>query len=172
MEIWTGTLSVKLFWSGEIHRMRLAEARLRSSMDSLCSHLYSHTAAAFAPEWQLQADIADSCAESLSAATEHSFNESSRSLKKLQIGTSVDVQDARTKRWSKRGVIVAIGKHRDYFVKLPSGRVYWRNRRFSSPVRSPYCCCCCSTCSPCFAGTNTTTAQHPCPSTNCSSEHF
>ena len=102
----------------------------------LQSFVFAHSSS-FAPEWQLQADIADSRAESLSAATEHSFNESSRSLKKLQIGTSVDVQDARTKRWSKRGVIVAIGKHRDYFVKLPSGRVYWRNRRFLRPFIPP-----------------------------------
>ena len=102
----------------------------------LQSFVFAHSSS-FAPEWQLQADIADSRAESLSAATEHSFNESSRSQKKLQIGTSVDVQDARTKRWSKRGVIVAIGKHRDYFVKLPSGRVYWRNRRFLRPFVPP-----------------------------------
>ena len=95
----------------------------------LQSFVFAHSSS-FAPEWQLQADIADSRAQSLSAGAEHSFNKSSWSLKKLQIGPPVDVQDVRTKRWSQRGVIVAIGKHRDYFVKLPSGRVYWRNRRF------------------------------------------
>ena len=60
---------------------------------------------------------------------------SPRLLSTLSIGTHVDIQDPRTKRWTKRGVIVAIGSHRDYFVKLPSGRVYWRNRRFLRPYR-------------------------------------
>ena len=59
----------------------------------LQSFVFAHSSS-FAPQWQLQANIADSSAESLSAAAEHSFNKFSRSLKKLQIGTSVDVQDA------------------------------------------------------------------------------
>ena len=59
----------------------------------LQSFVFAHSSS-FAPEWHLQADIADSRAEFLSAAAEHSFNKSSRLLKKLQIGTSVGVQDA------------------------------------------------------------------------------
>ena len=39
--------------------------------------------------------------------------------------------------WLKRGVIVGIGDHRDYYVKLPSGRVWWRNRRFLRPFIPP-----------------------------------
>ena len=34
------------------------------------------------------------------------------------------------------GIIVGIGRHRDYHVKVPSGRVYWRNRRFLGPHQS------------------------------------
>ena len=30
-------------------------------------------------------------------------------------------------------MIIGIGRPRDYHVKLPSGRVYWRNRRFMKP---------------------------------------
>ena len=29
--------------------------------------------------------------------------------------------------------IIGIGQRRDYHVKLPSGRIYWRNRRFLRP---------------------------------------
>ena len=32
---------------------------------------------------------------------------------------------------------MGIGKSRDYHVKLPSGRVLWRNRRFLRPVPKP-----------------------------------
>ena len=39
--------------------------------------------------------------------------------------------------WLKHGVIVGIGDHRDYYVKLPSGRVWWRNRRFLRPFIPP-----------------------------------
>ena len=33
-------------------------------------------------------------------------------------------------QWTGRGIIVGIGRHRDYNVKLPSGRILWRNRRY------------------------------------------
>ena len=53
-----------------------------------------------------------------------------RPLPKLNIGTHVDVQDHRSQRWDKLGVIVGIGSHRDYLVKMGSGRVWRRNRKF------------------------------------------
>ena len=34
-------------------------------------------------------------------------------------------------------MVVAIGRHRDYYVKMPSGRVFWRNRRFLRPYVPP-----------------------------------
>jgi len=40
------------------------------------------------------------------------------------------VQDPRTGRWDRTGVVVGVGERRDYLVKMPSGRVWWRNRRF------------------------------------------
>ena len=46
------------------------------------------------------------------------------------VGTHVDIQDPMSKLWMRRGVIVGIGRHRDYNVKLPSGRILWRNRRY------------------------------------------
>jgi hypothetical protein len=37
--------------------------------------------------------------------------------------------------WFARGsgTVISVGKHQDYRVKLHSGRVYWRNRRFLKP---------------------------------------
>ncbi|TRY80274.1 hypothetical protein TCAL_12397, partial [Tigriopus californicus] len=64
------------------------------------------------------------------------YNRSSRALKALVIGTRVDIQDPRSKRWMKTGVVVGIGQRRDYYVKTPSGAVYWRNRRFLRPLTS------------------------------------
>eukprot|EP00117_Sycon_ciliatum_P007604 scpid94648/ scgid10640/ len=63
-------------------------------------------------------------------ATTDQHNRSAHELAALKIGTMVDVQDNRSGRWATTGTVVAIGQNRDYFVKLPSGRVYWRNRRF------------------------------------------
>ncbi len=53
-----------------------------------------------------------------------------RFLKPLEVGCPVPIQDSSSKRWDKRGVIVEISPNRDYRIKLPSGRVYWRNRQF------------------------------------------
>ena len=49
----------------------------------------------------------------------------------------MDVEDPRSKGWSQRGTIVAVGKHRDYYVKLPCGHVYCRNRVFLHPYLPP-----------------------------------
>ena len=43
------------------------------------------------------------------------------------------IQEPRTKLWDCLGVIVAIGRHHDHFVRMRSGRVYWRNRHFLRP---------------------------------------
>ena len=96
----------------------------------LLSFVFAHTSS-FAPEWQVVADEVDSSTISDDSIPETSV--SARPLSQLKINTHVDIQDPKTKRWSQRGVIVAIGDHRDYYVKLASGRVYWRNRRFLRP---------------------------------------
>ena len=84
----------------------------------------------FAPEWQAKATDVDTCSASQASACEQFYNRSARPLPPLRIGIRVDVQDPRSKLWSVTGIVVAIGRNRDYLVKLPSGRVYWRNRRF------------------------------------------
>ena len=42
----------------------------------------------------------------------------------------------KSQRWNRTGIIVGIGRHRDYHVQVPSGRVYWRNRQFLRPYQS------------------------------------
>ena len=72
----------------------------------------------FAPTWQQMATTLDrACRPDTSTPHTQRFP---RSLSTMSIGKHVDIQDPRTKRWTKRGVIVAIGSHRDYFVKLES----------------------------------------------------
>ena len=88
---------------------------------------------AFSPGYQLAAEKADLSRSKYQQKAEQHYNQSAHTLKNLPIGTTVDVQDFRTKQWNLTGVIVAIGKNRDYIVRLPSGRAYWRNRRFLRP---------------------------------------
>ncbi|XP_065182282.1 uncharacterized protein LOC135812991 [Sycon ciliatum] len=88
----------------------------------------------FAPDWQAKATDVDKRSAAQSATQEQHYDESARSLSPLRIGMRVDIQDPRTKLWRTTGVVVAIGRNRDYMVKLPSGRVYWRNRRLLKPA--------------------------------------
>ena len=56
------------------------------------------------------------------------YNQHAKPLKSLRIGNNVCLQDPATKKRDRCADIVCIGKHRDYHVRLPSGRVLWRNR--------------------------------------------
>ena len=102
----------------------------------LSSFLFAHHSS-FAPTWQQQAEDLDRRTAQQFAATANSYNKSARDLRNLSIGTTVDIQHPRTKLWSASGKIVAIDPNRNYMVKLPSGRVYWRNRCFLRPRISP-----------------------------------
>ncbi|TRY68991.1 hypothetical protein TCAL_13737, partial [Tigriopus californicus] len=62
------------------------------------------------------------------------YDKRSRPLTPLTIGQTVRLQNYSSKRWDRIGIIVGIGKHRDYHLKTPSGRVYWLNRRFLRPL--------------------------------------
>ena len=65
------------------------------------------------------------------------YNCTAHPLPRLQPGTHVDLQDPSTKLWQQHGVIVSTGRHRDYQVRLPSGRVLRRNRSFLRPRVMP-----------------------------------
>ena len=88
----------------------------------------------FAPEWQADGNLRDE-----RAALEHEkvrthYNKRARKLHPLGIGTTVRVQNHSTKLWDRVGIIVAVGRFRDYRIKFPSGSVLWRNRRFLRPA--------------------------------------
>ena len=53
-----------------------------------------------------------------------------QNLPPLKLGDNVLLQDPVTREWDRIGVIVSIRKHQDYDVKLSSGRLLWRNRKF------------------------------------------
>ena len=83
----------------------------------------------FAPEWQQQADVAERRQEATQEHLKARYNRMSRALPVLEVGTRVAVQDSQTKLWDRYGTIVDIGRHRNYFVRMNSGRVLVRNRR-------------------------------------------
>ena len=63
------------------------------------------------------------------------YNERSHNLDALAINDKVRIQDdeksvGTTKRWTRTGVIVKVGAHRQYQVELTNGYKIWRNRRF------------------------------------------
>ena len=85
---------------------------------------------AFAAEWQKSIAEADRKAEQLRLRSDHLYDKSARHLPRLPVGQHVIIQNPTSKKWDRAGTIVEIGKHRDYFIRLPSGRIWRRNRRF------------------------------------------
>ena len=132
MVTWTSSRFNEAFSSGAIPRVRMAAVRRRSCSESLYLRFCWPIIVALAPSWQSKADEADATRRQ-NVTTSPDTTGSARRLSSLSLGTHVDVQDPRTKLWDRRGVIVAIGRHRDYYVRMRSGRVYWRNRRFLRP---------------------------------------
>ncbi|XP_045132899.1 uncharacterized protein LOC123517089 [Portunus trituberculatus] len=83
---------------------------------------------AFAPEWQVAGDEYDARWAATRRESEKYYNKNARSLPPLHIGDYVRLQDRATKRWNKIGVVVGVGGHRHYHVKLPTRIVLSRNK--------------------------------------------
>ena len=83
----------------------------------------------FAPEWQRAAEDAEAQAASYQEKVEVAYNQTARDLPELSVGNQVAVQDHRTGRWDRYGVIADVGPYRRYYVRLAGGRVLVRNRR-------------------------------------------
>ncbi|XP_042891228.1 uncharacterized protein K02A2.6-like [Penaeus japonicus] len=60
------------------------------------------------------------------------FNKHARALSTLKLGTQVRIQDPTSKHWD-----IVNSKSHDYHIKMPSGRILWRNHRFLHPVCFP-----------------------------------
>ena len=83
----------------------------------------------FAPEWQRAADDAERATAERQENTREAYNQHARDLPALVIGSPVALQNTATGTWDRHGIITDIGPHRRYFIRLPSGRVFTRNRR-------------------------------------------
>jgi hypothetical protein len=55
-------------------------------------------------------------------------------LPELSVDQRVAVQDPISKKWSSTGVVQEKARNRSYHVKLDSGAVIWRNRKFLKPL--------------------------------------
>lgn len=84
----------------------------------------------FDSSWQKEADEMEDKAAEVRDRVEEKFNESAKPLRELYPGARVAVQHPNTRQWNKYGIIVEKLKHKDYLIKLGSGRIIRRNRRF------------------------------------------
>lgn len=84
----------------------------------------------FAKEWQQALDEVEARAALKREKVEKHYNASAKELPRLKVTDRVAVQDAQTRKWDRYGVIVEAMRHNDFLVKLTSGRVLRRNRRF------------------------------------------
>ena len=63
------------------------------------------------------------------------YDRHTHNLRQLQLGDRVVLQDLKSKRWTRSGVVVEILPHRQYHIRMDgSGRVTLRNRRFLKRV--------------------------------------
>ena len=141
-----GDITSTAFQQGLLELRNMPDASGRSPAQIVFGHSLRSTVPAhhtsFATEWSTASDRLDQRAADLRDATISTYNRSSKPLGPLQLGATVRVQDPQTKLWDKIATVISIGQHRTYRVRLASGRVLWRNRRFlrvvpSAPTSSP-----------------------------------
>ncbi|XP_045137205.1 uncharacterized protein LOC123519765 [Portunus trituberculatus] len=101
----------------------------------LCSCIPAHPKS-FAKEWQAKAGEFDRRAAAHAAQVQAQYNSHACPLPRLSAGQTVWIQDLISHRWDKVGLVMGCGRSRDYEVRLPSGQVLWRNRRFLRQVPS------------------------------------
>ena len=116
----------------------------------------------FAHVWQRSAARIDKEAAAVSSAARRET--AGQPLQALPVGARVLLQDPQSKRWNSSGVVVAVGQHRKYQVKLPSGRVLWRNRKFLRQAAEPQAST--SSSSDAFVPTSTVSGSGPADSQN------
>ena len=88
----------------------------------------------YTPEWNAKIREWDLKHSLKAEMAKESYDSRSKELTPLDIGYRVRIQDHATKKWTLTGTIVAKKSNRCYYVRLPSGRVLWRNRRYLFPI--------------------------------------
>ena len=84
----------------------------------------------FAPQWQRTTEDAERQAASTRDAAQKQYNASARSLREIQVGSNVAVQNPRTKLWDTYGVVTSMGPYRQYSIKTSRGTIIVRKRRY------------------------------------------
>ncbi|XP_068216653.1 uncharacterized protein [Palaemon carinicauda] len=87
--------------------------------------------------WQERAHDCDRRAAARAAQVKRNYDAHARPLPRLNVGQHVRLQDPTSHRWDKIGIIMGGTRSREYEIRLPSGGVLRRNRRFLYPVPSP-----------------------------------
>ncbi|XP_076060283.1 uncharacterized protein LOC143036605 [Oratosquilla oratoria] len=89
---------------------------------------------AFSTEWQTKAEECDRRAAAQAKDAADRYDSHARELSRLHVGQHVRLQDPKTHRWDKVGIVMRVGKARTYEIRTTSGRVLQRNRHFLRPV--------------------------------------
>ncbi|XP_076036799.1 uncharacterized protein LOC143022463 [Oratosquilla oratoria] len=137
----SGNLDCEAFDRGLLELRNTPNHTGRSPAQTLYSHplrscVPAH-AKAFQKQWQARDESCDRRAAARLRDDTARYDAHARPLPSLQRGDVVRIQDPTTKRWDKVGTIMDVGRSRDYLIRLPSGRTWWRNRRFLRPSPSP-----------------------------------
>lgn len=91
----------------------------------------------FSQEWQARTEDCDRRAAAHAVDVKTRYNKHTHPLSRLSVGQQVCLQDPTSHHWDKVSVTMGTGSSRDYEVRLPSGRVWWRNLRFLCEVPTP-----------------------------------
>ncbi len=92
---------------------------------------------AFDKRWLATMDDYDKKVAQAQEKATADYNKTAHELRELAVNAPVRIQDPVSKLWDKTGIILSRGQHRNYRVRLPSGRCYWRNRRLLRPDNVP-----------------------------------
>ena len=92
----------------------------------------------FDKKWQESAEEADRKRMDTADKRKLYYDRSVMPLSDIKAGTTVLVQDPKSKRWDKLADVVGTADKRRYHLRFPSGRVLWRNRKFLRPVKDDY----------------------------------
>ena len=94
----------------------------------------------FAPEWQHSTEDTEKKAINTEQAAKRYYDRTVHPLSDIQQGSQVVLQNPTTKLWDMYGVVISVEPHRRYRVRIKSGKVLIRNRRFlrrRTPVLNP-----------------------------------
>ncbi|XP_045130248.1 uncharacterized protein LOC123515570 [Portunus trituberculatus] len=105
-------------------------------------HLYGHPLwscvsahpESFSADWQTKTEECDRRAAVRAEQVQAHYDQHARPFPKLCIGATVRIQDPVSLCWDKVGVVMGCSRNREYDVRLPSGRVWRRNRCLLRPM--------------------------------------